>query len=180
MKRRTTRKKQLEYSIKKRNYLTSCILSSILAVVFLIAIVGSLLMFNSGNLTENDVEYKEYTIKEIREYAGRTSHFDVYVEEEGSFLIVNSTIADINEFRNKIADLKQGDKIFCYVTKESNEIVEMKSSEMIFSFDVYKEQSKRVGLTGFFIMPVIFIAFVIYATLSAVEYKKLKNANLRG
>lgn len=176
MKRKTTRKK-LEHSIKKRQYLINCIVSGVIAVFLLIASIGSLIIYNSNKLTENDIEYKEYTINEIETYRGRSFSFDVYVEERDTSLIVHSVVADIFEVRNKIDDLKQGDKIFCYVTKEGNEIVEMKTNEMIFSFDEYKEQSKRVGLTGLFIMPVLTVAFGINATLSVVEYNRLKNAN---
>ena len=174
MKRRTTRKKQLEHSIKKRQYLINCIVSSVIAVFLLIASIGSVIICNSNKLTENDIEYKEYTINKIEGYGGRSFSFDVYVEEKDTSLIIHSVVADVLEVRNKISDLKQGDKIFCYITKETDEIVEMKTNEIIFTFDEYKEQSKRVGLLGLFIMPVLTIAFGINATLSAIEYKKTK------
>lgn len=167
-------KKQLKNSIERKNYLISSIVSASICCLFIIAFIAMLDMYNDRKLTESDLEYKEYTVDLIEVYTGREYYIDIYVEEEKTNLIVDSVIADISDFRNKITELKQGDRISCYVKKGSNEIVEIKHNEMIFSFDDYKEQSKKAGLTGLLIIPVFVIWFGFNAVRSYIEHKKLK------
>ena len=97
-------KKQLKNSIERKNYLISSIVSASICCLLIIAFIAILDMYNDRKLIESDLEYKEYTVDLIEVYTGREYYIDIYVEEEKTNLIVDSLIADISYFRNKITE----------------------------------------------------------------------------
>ncbi len=122
--------------------------------------VGSIKQYNeSNNLTYNDLLYMECTVESVRESGNQEDGYQVYIsiKEEKKDVRVNSLLTKHNVLED-LRELKNGDKIYCYVKEEKSyyEVVEIKEDNMILSLEQYKQIMKEQGITGLIIFPIVF------------------------
>ena len=122
--------------------------------------VGSIKQYNeSNNLTYNDLLYMECTVESVRESGNQEDGYQVYIsiKEEKKDVRVNSLLTKHNVLED-LRELKNGDKIYCYVKEEKSyyEVVEIKEDNMILSLEQYKQIMHKQSISGFIIFPIVF------------------------
>ena len=141
--------------------------------------VGSIKQYNeSNNLTYNDLLYMECTVESVRESGNQEDGYQVYIsiKEEKKNVRVNSLLTKHNVLED-LRELKNGDKIYCYVKEEKSfyEVVEIKEDNMILSLEQYKQIMKEQGITGLIIFPIVFClstGFGIYSIYRVYKENK--------
>ena len=155
------------------------------AIIVSSLFVGSIKQYNeSNNLTYNDLLYMECTVESVRESGNQEDGYQVYIsiKEEKKNVRVNSLLTKHNVLED-LRELKNGDKIYCYVKEEKSfyEVVEIKEDNMILSLEQYKQIMKEQGITGLIIFPIVFcvsIGFGIYSIYRV--YKENKKVIKKG
>lgn len=120
---------------------------------------------NKVKYTYEDYIYKEFTVDHIDvdcdSEMGYT--YTITVSEEYKKIIVNNLLTKI-DVRDKLDSLKEGDKIYCYLTETTSryEAAEIKSDEMVvLSLARYEEIYSRNGLIGVVMMPIVFLICIV-------------------
>ena len=125
----------------------------------------SIQYINKVKSTYEDYIYKEFTVDHIDvDYDSEMGYtYTITVSEEYKKIIVNNLLTKI-DVRDKLDSLKEGDKIYCYLTETTSryEAAEIKSDEMVvLSLSRYEEIYSRDGLIGVVMMPIVFLICIV-------------------